>query len=279
MQGAVLYQQGGHGAAALVQPGLDDGAVGGTVGVGLQLPHLGGKDHHVQQVVNAHARLGGDGADNGLAAPLLGHQLILGELLHDPVGIGGGLIHLVDGYDDGDLSGLGAVSYTHLVQNGTLHQGDVIIAGTAVGRVRAMTNAQGQKVESAGPSVPVEIIGMSEVPGAGDDFHAVADERMARELVEQRKHENKMASGSAVGKVTLEDLFSQIQAGEMKNLNIIVKADVQGSAEAVKASLEKLSNEEVRVREMCIRDRDTTHRPDWERKLLRRQARIGRAAA
>ena len=137
---------------------------------------------------------------------------------------------------------------TLLVQNGTLHQGDVIIAGTAVGRVRAMTNAQGQKVESAGPSVPVEIIGMSEVPGAGDDFHAVADERMARELVEQRKHENKMASGSAVGKVTLEDLFSQIQAGEMKNLNIIVKADVQGSAEAVKASLEKLSNEEVRVR-------------------------------
>ena len=137
---------------------------------------------------------------------------------------------------------------TLLVQNGTLHQGDVIIAGTAVGRVRAMTNAQGQKVESAGPSVPVEIIGMSEVPGAGDDFHAVADERMARELVEQRKHENKMASGSAVGKVTLEDLFSQIQAGEMKNLNIIVKADVQGSAEAVKASLEKLSNEEVLVR-------------------------------
>ena len=88
---------------------------------------------------------------------------------------------------------------TLLVQNGTLHQGDVIIAGTAVGRVRAMTNAQGQKVESAGPSVPVEIIGMGEVPGAGDDFHAVADERMARELVEQRKHEKKMAAGSASG--------------------------------------------------------------------------------
>jgi len=137
---------------------------------------------------------------------------------------------------------------TLLIQNGTLHQGDVIIAGTAVGRVRAMTNAKGQKVDSAGPSVPVEIIGMSEVPGAGDDFHAVADERMARELVEQRKHENKMAVGSSVGKVTLEDLFSQIQAGEMKNLNIIVKADVQGSAEAVKSSLEKLSNDEVRVR-------------------------------
>ena len=137
---------------------------------------------------------------------------------------------------------------TLLVQNGTLHQGDVIIAGTAVGRVRAMTNARGQKLTEAGPSVPVEIIGMGEVPGAGDDFHAVADERMARELVEQRKHEQKAAMGSSVGKVSLEDLFSQIQAGEMKNLNVIVKADVQGSAEAVKASLEKLTNEEVRVR-------------------------------
>ena len=137
---------------------------------------------------------------------------------------------------------------TLLVQNGTLHQGDVIIAGTAVGRVRAMTNDKGQKVTEAGPSVPVEIIGMSEVPEAGDDFHAVADERMARELAEQRKAEQKSSMNSNVGKVTLEDLFSQIQAGEMKNLNIIVKADVQGSAEAVKASLEKLSNEEVRVR-------------------------------
>ena len=137
---------------------------------------------------------------------------------------------------------------TLLVQNGTLHQGDVIIAGTAVGRVRAMTDARGKKLNDAGPSVPVEIIGMSEVPGAGDEFHAVADERMARELVEQRKHEQKAAAANPVGKVSLEDLFSQIQAGEMKNLNIIVKADVQGSAEAVKASLEKLSNEEVRVR-------------------------------
>ena len=137
---------------------------------------------------------------------------------------------------------------TLLVQNGTLHQGDVIIAGTAVGRVRAMTNARGEKLTEAGPSVPVEIIGMGEVPGAGDDFHAVDDERMARELVEQRKHEQKMAASGPVGKVSLEDLFSQIQAGEMKNLNIIVKADVQGSAEAVKASLEKISNEEVRVR-------------------------------
>ena len=137
---------------------------------------------------------------------------------------------------------------TLLVQNGTLKQGDVIIAGTAVGRVRAMTNAKGEKLTEAGPSVPVEIIGMGEVPDAGDDFHAVADERMARELAEQRKHEQKMASSAPVGKVSLEDLFSQIQAGEMKNLNVIVKADVQGSAEAVKSSLEKLSNEEVRVR-------------------------------
>ena len=137
---------------------------------------------------------------------------------------------------------------TLLVQKGTLNQGDVIIAGTAVGRVRAMTNDKGVKVMSAGPSVPVEIIGMSEVPGAGDDFHAVADERMARELVAQRKHENKMSAGPTVGAVSLEDLFTQIQLGTLKNLNIIVKADVQGSAEAVKASLEKLTNEEVRVR-------------------------------
>ena len=138
---------------------------------------------------------------------------------------------------------------TLLVQNGTLKQGDVIIAGTAVGRVRAMTNAKGEKVTEAGPSVPVEIIGMGEVPGAGDDFHAVADERMARELVEQRKADLKNATtGSAKTKVSLEELFSQIQAGEMKELNLIVKADVQGSAEAVKASLEKISNEEVRVR-------------------------------
>ena len=138
---------------------------------------------------------------------------------------------------------------TLLVQNGTLKQGDVIIAGTAVGRVRAMTNARGEKVNEAGPSVPVEITGMSEVPGAGDDFHAVADERMARELVEQRKHEQKQAAAGPQGqKVTLEDLFSQIQQGEIKDLNVIVKADVQGSAEALKASLEKIANDEVRVR-------------------------------
>ena len=137
---------------------------------------------------------------------------------------------------------------TMLVQNGTLNQGDIIIAGTAVGRVRAMTDFRGRKLKTAGPSVPVEIIGMSEVPEAGDDFYVVADERMARELAEQRKQEKKDAMNRPVTKVSLDDLFGQIKAGEMKTLNIIVKADVQGSAEAVKISLEKLSNEEVNVR-------------------------------
>ena len=137
---------------------------------------------------------------------------------------------------------------TVLVQNGTLKLGDIIIAGTAVGRVRTMINDKGQRVTEAGPSTPVEISGMSEVPSAGDTFNAVADERMARELAEERRVQ--MASNAMGGtkKVSLEDLFSQIQAGEMKTLNIIVKADVQGSAEAVKTSLEKISNDEVRVK-------------------------------
>ena len=137
---------------------------------------------------------------------------------------------------------------TVLVQNGTLKLGDIIIAGTAVGRVRTMINDKGQRVTEAGPSTPVEISGMSEVPSAGDTFNAVADERMARELAEERRVQ--MANNALGGtkKVSLEDLFSQIQAGEMKTLNIIVKADVQGSAEAVKTSLEKISNEEVRVK-------------------------------
>ncbi len=137
---------------------------------------------------------------------------------------------------------------TVLVQNGTLNQGDVIIAGTAVGRVRTMTNDKGKQVKTAGPSMPVEIAGLSEVPSAGDIFNAVDDERMARELAEQRKVEKENIALGGNRKVSLEDLFSQIQAGEMKNLNVIVKADVQGSAEAVKASLEKISNEEVQVR-------------------------------
>ncbi|MDE5992051.1 MAG: translation initiation factor IF-2, partial [Oscillospiraceae bacterium] len=137
---------------------------------------------------------------------------------------------------------------TLLVQNGTLHTGDIIIAGTAVGRVRVMTNDNGKVVKEAGPSYPVEITGLAEVPSAGDTFNAVEDERLARELVEQRKHEAKQEQFKQYQKVTLDNLFSQIEQGEIKELPIIVKADVQGSVEAVKQSLEKLSNEEVRVK-------------------------------
>ena len=137
---------------------------------------------------------------------------------------------------------------TLLVQNGTLKQGDIVIAGTAVGRVRVMTNDKGRTVKTAGPSVPVEITGLAEVPAPGDEFNAVTDERMARELVEQRKQAQKDAAAKAMQKVTLDNLFARMQEGEMKELPLIVKADVQGSAEAIKASLEKLTNEEVRVR-------------------------------
>ena len=137
---------------------------------------------------------------------------------------------------------------TLLVQNGTLKQGDIIIAGTAVGRVRTMTDYKGNRLTEAGPSVPVEIAGLSEAPEAGSPFFAVADERMARELVEQRKAEARAKAAAPVQKVSLENLFDQIQAGERKELALIVKADVQGSVEAVKASLEKLSNDEVNVR-------------------------------
>ena len=137
---------------------------------------------------------------------------------------------------------------TLLVQNGTLNQGDIVIAGTAVGRVRVMTNDKGRTVKTAGPSVPVEITGLAEVPAPGDEFNAVTDERMARELVEQRKQAQKDAAANAMQKVTLDNLFAKMQEGMMKELPLIVKADVQGSAEAVKASLEKISNEEVRVK-------------------------------
>ena len=137
---------------------------------------------------------------------------------------------------------------TVLVQNGTLHAGDVIIAGTSVGRVRVMTDDKGRKLKDAGPSTPVEIMGLAEVPQAGDLFYAVEDEKMARELAEQRKAEEKAAQAGKVQKVSLDDLFNQIQQGDVKELNLIVKADVMGSAEAVQASLEKLSNDEVRVR-------------------------------
>lgn len=136
---------------------------------------------------------------------------------------------------------------TVLVQNGTLHQGDIVIAGTCVGRVRVMVNDKGERVKEAGPSVPVEITGLAEVPQGGDIFNAVSDERLARELVEQRKASQKEEQFKAQTKVTLDNLFDQMKLGEVKELQIIVKADVQGSVEAVKQSLEKLSNDEVRV--------------------------------
>ncbi len=137
---------------------------------------------------------------------------------------------------------------TLLVQNGTLHAGDIVVAGTAVGRVRAMVDDCGRKVTTAGPSVPVEIMGLAEVPTAGDVFNAVSDERLARELVEQRKQSAKEEQFKMYQKVTLDNLFDQMHANDMKELNVIVKADVQGSVEALRQSIEKLSNEEVRVR-------------------------------
>ena len=143
--------------------------------------------------------------------------------------------------------GRGPVS-TLLVQRGTLRVGDIIVAGTSVGRVRAMTNENGRRVQEAGPSIPVEITGLDEAPSAGDTFDAVSDERLARELVEQRRHQAKEEVWGAAQKVTLDNLFSQMQDNDLKELSIIVKADVQGSVEAVRQSLEKLSNEEVRVR-------------------------------
>ena len=136
---------------------------------------------------------------------------------------------------------------TLLVQNGTLHSGDIIVAGTSVGRVRVMVDDKSRKVKEAGPSVPVEIMGLAEAPQAGDAFDAVSDERLARELVEQRKQKIKDDAFKAHQQVTLDNLFTRLDAGELKELNIIVKADVQGSVEAVRESLVKLSNEEVRV--------------------------------
>ena len=137
---------------------------------------------------------------------------------------------------------------TLLVQNGTLHSGDVIVAGTAVGKVRAMTDYKGKKINSAGPSVPVEIMGLDQAPMSGDLFNAVSDEKLARQLVEQRREEAKEEEFKAFQKVTLDTLFDTLQDGEMKELNIIVKADVQGSVEAVKQSLLKIENDEVRVK-------------------------------
>ena len=137
---------------------------------------------------------------------------------------------------------------TLLVQNGTLNAGDVIVAGTAVGKVRAMVDCQGKKINSAGPSVPVEIMGLDQVPMSGDLFNAVSDEKLARQLVEQRKAKAKEEEFKAFQKVTLDTLFDTLHEGELKDLNIIVKADVQGSVEAVKQSLLKIENDEVRVK-------------------------------
>ena len=184
--------------------------------------------------------LKGDGIDNLLEIVLLTADMQ--ELKANPNRLAKGTV--IEAKLD---RGRGPVA-TVLVQNGTLKQGDVVIAGTAVGRVRAMTDEKGRKMEKAGPSVPVEIVGLAEVPGAGDLFYAVEDERMARTLAEKRRFEEKEKQNAAMQKVTLENLFSSIEQGSVKDLNIIVKADVQGSAEAVKASLEKLSCDEVRVR-------------------------------
>ena len=137
---------------------------------------------------------------------------------------------------------------TLLVQNGTLHVGDIVVAGQSVGRVRVMQTERGNRIKEAGPSVPVEVTGLSTTPGAGDTFDVASDEKLARELVERKIHEAKQAEWGAQQKVTLDNLFSSLQEGQMKELSIIVKADVQGSVEAVKQNLEKLTNEEVRVR-------------------------------
>ncbi len=137
---------------------------------------------------------------------------------------------------------------TVLVQNGTLKVGDIVIAGTAIGHVRAMLDDKGKKIKKAGPSVPVEITGLSETPDGGDLFYAIDDERRGKNVVEQRKHQQKQERINATTAVTLDDLFDRIKEGQMKDLNIIVKADVQGSVEAVRQSLEKLSNDEVRVK-------------------------------
>lgn len=142
--------------------------------------------------------------------------------------------------------GRGSIA-TLLVQNGTLHAGDVIVAGMAVGKVRAMTDYRGRKVNSAGPSVPVEIMGLDSAPMSGDGFNAVSDERLARQLVEQRKEAAKEEEFNAFHKVTLDTLFDTLQAGELKAFNVVIKADVQGSVEAVKQSLLKIENDEVRV--------------------------------
>ncbi len=181
----------------------------------------------------------GDGIDNLLESVLLVAEML--ELKANPDRKAKGLV--IEARLD---KGRGPVA-TLLVQNGTLNTGDIIVAGTSVGRVRVMVDENGKTVKTAGPSVPVEITGLAETPSAGDGFDAVSDERLARELVEQRKEKIKKDLFDSKQKVTLDNLFSQLSEGDLKSLNIIVKADVQGSVEAVRESLEKLSNEEVKV--------------------------------
>ncbi|MBQ6907982.1 MAG: translation initiation factor IF-2, partial [Clostridia bacterium] len=137
---------------------------------------------------------------------------------------------------------------TVLVQNGTLNIGDVVVAGTAVGKIRAMIDDKGKRIKNAGPSIPVEILGLSDVPEGGDIFYAVDDERKARTVVEKRKQKIKDEYNKSTQQVvSLDALFTQIEQGQIKELNIIIKADVQGSVEAIKQSLEKLTNDEVRI--------------------------------
>lgn len=187
--------------------------------------------------VSAHTKMG---IDKLLESILLVAEML--ELKANPNRLAKGVV--IEAKLD---KGRGPVA-TLLVQNGTLKTGDIIVAGTAVGRVRVMTDDNGRKVSEVGPSVPVEIMGLAEVPQAGDGFDAVKDERLARELVEQRKAKAKEEQFKEYQKVTLENLFDSIKEGELKELNIIIKADVQGSAEAVKQSLVKLSNDEVKVK-------------------------------
>ncbi len=184
--------------------------------------------------------LKGEGIDNLLEMVLLTADML--ELKANPDRPASGTV--IEARLD---RGRGPVA-TVLVQNGTLHAGDTIIAGKSVGHVRVMTSDRGERITDAEPSVPVEIIGLGDVPEAGDEFFAVTDERMARELVAQRIAEDKEAQARAVQRVSLDSLFSYIKEGEMKELNLIVKSDVRGTSEAVSASLEKLTNEEVRVR-------------------------------
>lgn len=181
-----------------------------------------------------------DGIDKLLESVLLVSEML--ELKANPNRAAKGIV--IEARLD---KGRGPVA-TLLVQNGTLNSGDIIVAGTSVGRVRVMTNERGKKLDEAGPSVPVEVMGLADVPTGGDIFDAVSDEKLARELVEQRKHDAKEEEFSQYQKVTLDNLFSSITDGEIQELDIIVKADVQGSVEAVRQSLEKLTNDEVRVK-------------------------------